>query len=216
MIRPRAADRLTCPRLWTPSRNPPLLRARKTPGNRHLTAISWIKSLDPHFCRPIPVSACPREGLSGMHPSYIPEYPGSKLLIDRSGGLSPQGPIRIEESQMPQSRMSGPWKSQCRDHRPPRFLPNEIRETSSIPVRHVPTDVLLDQGHAILPSPASKNSFRRGCCSQGRGGQRFRDCSGRGDCLEHRRSMAGACRRRLSWLQRETDFRIRDRGAPGR
>ena len=30
-----------------------------------------------------------------------------------------QGPIRIEESQMSQSRMSGPWKHRCREHRRP-------------------------------------------------------------------------------------------------
>ena len=45
------------------------------------------------------------------------------------------------------------------------------------------TDVLLDQGHAVLPSPASKSSIRRGGGSQSRGGQHFRDCSGRGNCL---------------------------------
>ena len=65
--------------------------------------------------------------------------------------------------------MSGPWKRGYREHRRPRFLPNEIRETPSIPVRHVRTDVLLDQGHAVLPSPASRSPFRRGGGPQSRG-----------------------------------------------
>ena len=98
----------------------------------------------------------------------------------------------------------------------PRFLPNAIRETPSLPVRHVRTDVLLDQGHGVLPSPASKSSVRRSGGSQSRGRQPVRDGSVRGDGLEHRRSVARACSRRLPWLQPEPDGRIRRRGAPGR
>ena len=51
---------------------------------------------------------------------------------------------------MSQSGMFGPWKRRCREHRQPRFLPNTIREAPSIPVRHVRTDILLDQVHAVL------------------------------------------------------------------
>lgn len=71
---------------------------------------------------------------------------------------------------MSQSRMYVPRKSRFREHRPPRFLHNEIRETASIPVRQVRQDVLFDQGHALLPSPASKSYFRHGRRSQSRGG----------------------------------------------
>ena len=77
-----------------------------------------------------------------------------------------QGPIRMEESQMSQSRMFGPWKRRCRELRQPRFLPNEIRETPSISVRRVRKDVLVDERHTLLPSPASARDVRhRRCCT---------------------------------------------------
>ena len=59
--------------------------------------------------------------------------------------LSSSGPSRSEESQMSQSRMSVAGQSQFRKHRSPRILPNQVRETPSIPVRRVRKDVLLDE-----------------------------------------------------------------------
>ena len=117
---------------------------------------------------------------------------------------------------MSQSRMYVPRKSRFREHRPPRFLHNEIRETASIPVRQVRKDVLFDQGHALLPSPASKSYFRHGRRSQSRGCQYFRGCSGRGDCLEHRRALAREGGGRLPPFQQRTNQWIRRRGAPSR
>ena len=49
--------------------------------------------------------------------------------------------------------MSLAGQSQFRKHRSPRILPNQVRETPSIPVRRVRKDVLLDERHALLPSP---------------------------------------------------------------
>ena len=117
---------------------------------------------------------------------------------------------------MSQSRMYVPRKSRFREHRPPRFLHNEIRETASIPVRQVRKDVVFDQGHALLPSPASKSYFRHGRRSQSRGCQYFRGCSGRGDCLEHRRALAREGGGRLPPFQQRTNQWIRRRGAPSR
>ena len=37
---------------------------------------------------------------------------------------------------------------------------DEVRETPSIPVWRVRKDVLLDERHALLPSPTSKSYFR--------------------------------------------------------
>ena len=76
---------------------------------------------------------------------------------------------------MSQSGMFGPWKRRCREHRQPRFLPNTIREAPSIPVRHVRTDILLDQVHAVLPASASASDVRQGRHAQSRGCQYFRD-----------------------------------------
>ena len=56
--------------------------------------------------------------------------------------------------------MSVAGQSQFRKHRSPRILPNQVRETPSIPVRRVRKDVLLDERHALLPSPTSKSYFR--------------------------------------------------------
>ena len=89
-------DRLPCPRMWTLPQNPPDFEGLKTPGKRHLKAISWIKSFAPQLCRPIPVSRCARESripgssriktlieltreLLGPRRDVIP---GSKLLIE--------------------------------------------------------------------------------------------------------------------------------------
>ncbi len=73
---------------------------------------------------------------------------------------------------MSQSRMSVAGQSQFRKHRSPRILPNQVRETPSIPVRRVRKDVLFDQGHAVLPSPASKSYFR---CSSRSKSRRCKD-----------------------------------------
>ena len=51
-----------------------------------------------------------------------------------------------------------------------------------IPVRRVRKDVLLDERHALLPSPTSKSCFRWGHRSQSRGCQHFRDFPDRRDC----------------------------------
>ena len=88
--------------------------------------------------------------------------------------------------------MSVAGQSQFRKHRSPRILQNEVRETPSIPVRRVRKDVLLDERHALLPSPTSKSYFRWGHCSQSRGCQHFRDFPDRRDCLEQ--SPAGSRR----------------------
>ena len=69
--------------------------------------------------------------------------------------------------------MSVAGQSQFRKHRSPRILPNQVRETPSIPVRRVRKDVLLDERHALLPSPTSKSYFRWGHRSQSRGCQHF-------------------------------------------
>ena len=45
--------------------------------------------------------------------------------------------------------MSVAGQSQLRKHRSPRILPNQVRETPSIPVRRVRKDVLLDERHAL-------------------------------------------------------------------
>ena len=68
----------------------------------------------------------------------------------------------MKKSQMSQSRMSVAGQSQFRKHRSPRILPNQVRETPSLPVRRVRKDVLLDERHALLPSPTSKSYFRWG------------------------------------------------------
>ena len=57
----------------------PILRGLKTPGKRHLKAISWIKSFAPQLCRPIPVSRCARESRIPGSSRMIPAYPGLKL-----------------------------------------------------------------------------------------------------------------------------------------
>ena len=111
--------------------------------------------------------------------------------------------------------MSFAWKSRLRKHRSARILPDEIRETPSLPVRRVRKDVLCDQGHAVLPSPASASYFRHGRRSQSRGRQHFRDCSDRRDCLEHRRSLARARSPSVSSIQPQKDRRVRRRGATG-
>ena len=100
---------------------------------------------------------------------------------------------------MSQSRMYVPRKSRFREHRPPRLLQNEIREEASIPVRQVRKDVLFDQRHAVLPSPASKGDFRHGRRSQSRRCQHFRDCSVEGiawnTVARWLEKAAAACRR---------------------
>ena len=50
-------------------------------------------------------------------------------------------------------------QSQFRKHRSPRILPNQVWETPSIPVRRVRKDVLLDERHALLPSPTSRQKL---------------------------------------------------------
>ena len=55
--------------------------------------------------------------------------------------------------------MSGPGKRRCRERRRPRFLPNAIWETPSLPVRWVRTDVLIDERHPLLPSPHRRATF---------------------------------------------------------
>ena len=92
--------------------------------------------------------------------------------------LSWSGPIQSEKSQMSQSRLSVAGQSQFRKHRSPRILPNQVRETSSIPVCRVRKDVLFDQGHAVLPSPASKSYFRCRSRSKSRRCQHFRELLG--------------------------------------
>ena len=70
-----------CPLLGTLPRNPTHVERLKTPGKRHLKAISWIKSLAPQLCRPIPVSRCVRASRIPGASRMIPDYPGLKLLI---------------------------------------------------------------------------------------------------------------------------------------
>ena len=77
-----------------------------------------------------------------------------------SSTVFPGPPSRSEESQMSQSRMSVVWNSRFQKHYSQRILQNEVRETPSIPVRRVRKDVLLDERHALLPSPTSKSYFR--------------------------------------------------------
>ena len=43
---------------WTLHRHPPRCDGPNSPGKAGLKGISWIKSLDPQFCRPIPGSRC--------------------------------------------------------------------------------------------------------------------------------------------------------------
>ena len=117
---------------------------------------------------------------------------------------------------MSQSRMSVAGQSQFRKHRSPRILPNQVRETPSIPVRRVRKDVLLDERHALLPSPTSKSYFRWGHRSQSRGCQHFLDFPDRRDCLEHRRPLAREGSPGVSSIQPNKDRRLRCRRASSR
>ncbi len=112
--------------------------------------------------------------------------------------------------------MSVAGQSQFRKHRSPRILPNQVRETPSIPVRRVRKDVLLDERHALLPSPTSKSYFRCGHRSQSRGYQHFRDFPDRRDCLEHRRPLAREGSPSVSSIQPHKDRRLRCRRASSR
>ncbi len=112
--------------------------------------------------------------------------------------------------------MSVAGQSQFRKHRSPRILPNQVRETPSIPVRRVRKDVLLDERHALLPSPTSKSYFRCGHRSQSRGCQHFRDFPDRRDCLEHRRPLAREGSPGVSSIQPNKDRRLRCRRASSR
>ena len=112
--------------------------------------------------------------------------------------------------------MSVAGQSQFRKHRSPRILPNQVRETPSIPVRRVRKDVLLDERHALLPSPTSKSYFRCGHRSQSRGCQHFRDFPDRRDCLEHRRPLAREGSPSVSSIQPHKDRRLRCRRASSR
>ena len=112
--------------------------------------------------------------------------------------------------------MSVGRKSRFRKHHPLRFLPNAVRETSSVPVRRVRKNVLVDERHALLPSPASKSHFRQGHHPCSRGRQHLRHCSYRRYCLEHRRPLARESRRRLPPFQPRPAHRIFHRGTPGR
>ena len=51
----------------------------KTPRKRRLKGLSWIKSLAPQLCRPIPLSCCPRASRIPGSSRMIPDYPGLKL-----------------------------------------------------------------------------------------------------------------------------------------
>ena len=107
-------------------------------------------------------------------------------------------------------------QSQFRKHRSPRILPNQVRETPSIPVRRVRKDVLLDERHALLPSPTSKSYFRRGHRSQSRGCQHFLDFPDQRDCLEHRRPLAREGSPSVSSIQPHKDRWLRCRRASSR
>ncbi len=112
--------------------------------------------------------------------------------------------------------MSVAGQSQFRKHRSPRILPNQVRETPSIPVRRVRKDVLLDERHALLPSPTSKSYFRCGHRSQSRGCQHFRDFPDQRDCLEHRRPLAREGSPSVSSIQPQKDRWLRCRRASSR
>ena len=68
--------------------------------------------------------------------------------------------------------MSVAGQSQFRKHRSPRILPNQVRETPSIPVRRVRKDVLLDERHAVL----SKNTNELEICVPDRFGLEVAGC----------------------------------------
>ena len=74
------------------------------------------------------------------------------------------------------------------------------RETASLPVHRVRTDVLDDERHALLPPPASPSDVRQCRHAARRGGQSVGDCPDRTAGLEHRRPLARAGCRRVSPL----------------
>ncbi len=112
--------------------------------------------------------------------------------------------------------MSVVWNSRFQNHYSQRILQNEVRETPSIPVRRVRKDVLLDERHALLPSPTSKSYFRWGHRSQSRGCQHFLDFPDRRTCLEHRRPLAREGSPSVSSIQPHKDRWLRCRRASSR
>ena len=77
-----------------------------------------------------------------------------------------------------------------RQRRPIRLLQNEVWEASALPLHDMPKDVLLDEGHAVLPSPASSLDLRRSRGVERRGGEQVLDCPGEGNRVVHGRSLA--------------------------
>ena len=112
--------------------------------------------------------------------------------------------------------MSVVWNSRFQNHYSQRILQNEVRETPSIPVRRVRKDVLLDERHALLPSPTSKSYFRWGHRSQSQGCQHFLDFPDRRACLEHRRPLAREGSPSVSSIQPHKDRWLRCRRASSR
>ena len=76
--------------------------------------------------------------------------------------LSSTRPTHSEETTLSQSHVFLARKRRVQPHHPLRILQNHGRETASIPMHQVRTDVLDDKGHPLLPSPASQNNVRHG------------------------------------------------------
>ena len=70
-------------------------------------------------------------------------------------------PTHSEEPQLSQSHVFLARKRRVEPHHPLRILQNHGRETASLPLRRVRTDVLDDERHPLLPSPASHGGKTR-------------------------------------------------------
>ena len=71
-------------------------------------------------------------------------------------------PTHREETTLSQPRVFVARQRRVPTHHPLRILPNHGRKTASLPMSRMRPDVLVDERHALLPSPAPANDVRHG------------------------------------------------------
>ena len=81
--------------------------------------------------------------------------------------LSSTRPMHREETTLSQPRVFVARKRRVQTHHPLRILQNHSRKTTSLPMRRMRTDVLVNKGHPLLPLPAPENDVRHGRHAEG-------------------------------------------------